>query len=133
MNWGMGMTEMNDKHNLDDFFQAAQQAQAPASEALMARVLQDALVVQAENAAQDVTPERAGRTGLLAGLFAALGGWPAVAGLGTAAVAGLWIGFSPTLGLGDAVNTALGVQSTDTMLGDYATAFDFAFEEGDAG
>ncbi|MDU8927128.1 hypothetical protein RXV86_07005 [Alisedimentitalea sp. MJ-SS2] len=127
------MTEMNDKHDLDDFFQAAQSAQAPASEALMARVMQDALAVQAENAAPAGVPSRGGRTGVFTGLFAALGGWPAMAGLGTAAVAGLWIGFSPALGLGDAVNTALGVQSTDTLFGDYATGYDFAFEEGDAG
>ena len=44
---------------------------------------------------------------MIAGIVAALGGWPAVGGLATAAIAGVWIGFSPSLGVGTAVSGAV--------------------------
>lgn len=74
---------------------AAQQAPAP-SEALMERVLADALALQpAPHAYHRV--EAAPRPGLLARLMAVFGGAPALAGLGTAAVFGLALGYySPT-------------------------------------
>lgn len=130
----MGMTEMNDRDDLDDFFAAARDARTPASDALMARVLDDGLTVQAEMAERDVaTPDIGAGTGLWAGLLSALGGWPAIAGLGTAAVAGVWIGFSPALGLGDALSVALGGQSAEAVLDSYVTSYGFSFDEGDAG
>jgi hypothetical protein len=72
---------------------ARAEAAKPAPEALMARILADA----AREAVPLAPPARAAqpRIGRLAALFAALGGWPAVGGLATAGVAGLWLGLSP--------------------------------------
>ena len=70
---------------------AARQAPTP-SEALMERVLADALALQPQTPAlQPVTAARPGMMARLAGLF---GGPPALAGLGTAAVFGLALGYS---------------------------------------
>jgi len=134
----MTMAETERDEELGVFFDAAKAAPEPVSDALMARVLNDALAVQAGAAvdhatATDNAADR-GRPGLFAGLLAALGGWPAVAGLATAAVTGIWIGFSPALGVGDAMTSALGAgETSDAYLVDYATGYEFAFEEGDAG
>jgi len=73
--------------DLDDLFgQAREPALVPT--ALMARVLADA------NALQPVTATRPQQTGGLAGLWAGIGGFGGFAGLSTAAMAGLWIGFA---------------------------------------
>ena len=133
----MTMTDTERRDDgLEAFFAAARAEPEPASEALMARVLGDALAQQRRTApaAAPRGAVRAGRPGLLAGLFVSLGGWPAVAGLGTAAVVGLWIGFSPALGVGQAMSDALvSGAAGDLHLVDYATGFEFAFEEGEAG
>lgn len=100
----------HDRHvdrDLEAFFQAARESVPEASPDLMARVLadayseQDAREVTAPAAAEanhDRAPAAQGR-GWFAGLLDALGGWPAVAGLATAAVAGVWIGYNPPLTL----------------------------------
>ncbi|MDQ2092251.1 hypothetical protein [Marimonas arenosa] len=125
-------SDRNDEMELEAFFTAARQMPAPASEALMARVLGDALAVQTAAAGGFATERE--RPGFLAGLFSTLGGWPAVSGLATAAATGLWIGFSPSLGVGDAMVGALGVETAIEIYPvDYATGYEFAFEEGDAG
>lgn len=77
--------------DLDDLFgQARQPVAVPA--ALMARVLSDA------DALQPVATVRPGKSGVLAGLWqgfwAGIGGFGGLAGLSTAAMAGLWIGFA---------------------------------------
>lgn len=79
---------------LDAFFSAGRAHPAAPPAALFERIAADAEAVLAEardGAARDGRAPR-GAGGLLAGLAAALGGWPAVAGLASAAVAGLWIG-----------------------------------------
>ena len=85
---------------LDAMFAAAR-AQAPKPDAdFLARVLGDAESVQDGFAvkAAAVRAKPAPFSGLRS-VFAALGGWPAVAGLGAAAVTGLWIGVAPPEGL----------------------------------
>jgi hypothetical protein len=77
---------------LEAVFEAAR-ADAPLpSEALLARIMADADATVAERA----RPARAAlrRPGLLAALIGALGGWPAVASMVTATVAGVWLGFA---------------------------------------
>jgi len=120
------------KHDddLEAFFDAAQDMTPPVSEGLMARVLDDALAVQAEGERQQT---RRSQDRPFTGILSALGGWPAMAGLATAAVAGLWIGFSPALGVGEAMASALGSDGADLYLVDFSTGFEIAFEEGDAG
>ena len=79
----------------DAFALARAEAARPAPEALMARVLADA--------DRERPPLRAAapRPGRLAAALAALGGWPALGGLATAGVAGLWLGLSPPAAVED--------------------------------
>ena len=101
--------EMQGHEGLEDLFAAMREERVPPSDALMARVLADALAHQPRpvpQVAQDVGAGAGAGPGLwrrLAGLF---GGAGALAGMGTAAVAGLFIGFVQPEGLsllGDAV------------------------------
>ena len=91
----MRMTDMQDD-DLDRLLSAAAATPQKPSDALMERVLADALAVQPVPAAPRPGPAPA-RPGLLARIAAALGGGPAVAGLGTAGVLGSSLGYlSPT-------------------------------------
>ncbi len=92
---------------------------------LLARVLEDAETVQA-GFATTALPSRRQRRGLLSQLGAALGGWPAFAGLAAASVCGLWLGISPPQGLSD---TAAFYLSEDTALFDPVSGFEFELEE----
>lgn len=83
---------MADKRELDDadldgLFAAARDETPMPSAELVGRVLADAEAVQAGFVAP-----AAARPARFGGLIAALGGWPALAGLATAAVAGITIG-----------------------------------------
>lgn len=125
MHWGMAMTETDREmdERLEALFSQARSAPEEPDAALMARVLEDALAVQAARpvpAAERVVARRGW------GLWAALGGWPAMGGLATAVVAGLWIGVSPTLGVGDAVNILLAGPADDVIsLVDASEGFGF--------
>jgi hypothetical protein len=77
--------------DLDDLFAAVRQQPVAVSEDLMARVLQDAQTEQPMSVGL-VKPKR--RQGFWTGLFAALGGAGGLAGLSTAAIAGVWFGFA---------------------------------------
>lgn len=92
----MSKTEdrMIDDAGLEAFFTAAR-AEAPVpSESLMARIVADAEAETAARAAAKARPARQSRPGLLAVALGALGGWPALAGMVTATVAGVWFGFA---------------------------------------
>lgn len=98
-NWGMTMADNSDDiEGLEAFFAAGRTSAPQMSDALMARILGDAAVEQAR-----IEDARTGRPGMAAAkrpnpwrvLIAVLGGRKAVAGLLTAALAGLWLGFSP--------------------------------------
>ncbi len=79
--------------DLDDLLAQAARRPAEPSKALMQRVLADGLALQPPVTAAQPIP-KAGFFARLAGLF---GGPPALAGLGTAAVFGLALGYlSPT-------------------------------------
>ncbi len=84
------MTGMDD---LDDLFAAARKAAPVPPADLVARVLEDARQAQPRPvAAMRAAPSRSGGLwGALAGLF---GGGGVLAGMGTAAVAGLFMGFA---------------------------------------
>lgn len=92
----MSMTDKTpDDSGLEIYFQAARAAPEAASPELMARVVADAETVLA--ARQRILKPR--RAMLGEHLYRLLGGWPAMAGLATAAVAGLWLGASLPTGL----------------------------------
>lgn len=109
-----------DVDGLEAFF-AAGRAQAPATvpDALMARILADATGVQAataQAAARPVArPATAGRPGLWRRLSETLGGRGALAGLLSATLAGLWLGFSPPDQIAPLTRTV-----SQTVLGDNA-------------
>ena len=82
-----------DHHGLSDpeletLFQAGRDAAPVPSEALMARIMADA---EAETLRRAPSPAPARRA--LGRILDALGGWPAMAGLATATLAGVWLGF----------------------------------------
>ncbi|ARE39621.1 Dihydroorotate dehydrogenase [Rhodovulum sp. P5] len=80
---------------LDTLFAAARTDRTEPSAAFLDRVMDDAMA-----ACPAPAPERSARRsrpaprGVLAGLVAALGGWPAMGGLATAGLFGLWIGYA---------------------------------------
>ncbi len=109
---------------LDDLFAEARRTTPPPSEALMARVLADAMEMQPK-AVVALAPVMLRGPGVWARLAALFGGAGALAGMGTAAMAGLFIGFVQPEGLsvlGDAVlgtplETVVLVSSVDALLG----------------
>ncbi|WP_116133475.1 hypothetical protein [Tropicimonas sp. IMCC34043] len=84
---------------LEAFFQAMRTEVAEPTPDLMARILEDAYGEQDLRAPVEAAPvetqARAGRRFGLGAVLAALGGWPSLAGLACATIAGLWIGFHP--------------------------------------
>lgn len=73
---------------LERLFAAGRAGPQPTDD-FMARILADA----AQQAAPlPQAPRR--RSGVLATLLASIGGWPAAAGMATAAATGVWLGFS---------------------------------------
>ena len=79
---------------LDEIFAAGRDATPTPSDAVLARILADAEGVLDARAAP--APRRGvdDRPGLWARILSGLGGWPAVAGMATATVAGVWLGFA---------------------------------------
>lgn len=85
------MTIDRDDAQLDALLGEARRAAVP-SDDLVARVLADAARVQAEGRAAAPVPSP--RPGLLRGLMAGLGGWPAVSGVTLAGITGLAVGLA---------------------------------------
>jgi len=108
---------MVNKHDdpLDGFFEAARSVSPQPSDALQRRILADADAVLMAG----ITP--APRRLRFAAALAVLGGWPTMAGLMTAAVAGLWIGVSPP----QLIEGLMGVQTVE-----YLPGFNALLEEG---
>lgn len=90
----MAMTRKKESEDnlLKEFFEAGRKDAPMAPADLMERVFSDAL-------AEMPAPASPPRAGLLARFSEAVGGWPSMAGLATATVAGLWIGYAQPVGL----------------------------------
>lgn len=110
------MTDPNDDM-LDDLFAQARAVTPTPSQALVARVLADADAAQRAEPAP-VTPQQ----GLLARMFDAIGGWPAVSGLAAATVAGIWVGVAPPASVEDFAATTFG---DSVAIGIFADDLDF--------
>ena len=88
-----------DKTMLDDaaleaFFEAGRARAPEPGPDLMARIMADA-DAEIDARAPVATPAaRRARNGFWAALVSGIGGWPAVASMATAAVAGVWLGFA---------------------------------------
>jgi hypothetical protein len=102
-----GTEAMQGRDDLDDLFAQARSAGPVPSEALMARVLADALAEQPKPVVAVpvavVRPE-----GLWSRLAALFGGAGALAGIGSAAAAGLFIGYVQPSGLSTLGEAVLG-------------------------
>lgn len=77
--------------DLDDLFASARNVGPDASSALLARVLEDGLINQPK--LRTLTRAAPVKPGFWALLTGAVGGGLSLAGVGTATLAGLWIGF----------------------------------------
>lgn len=119
---------------LDDLFAAARaEAAAPASPDFLARVLADAYDAQPDPAPAPAPAALAppARPGLWARASAAFGGGFALAGMGTAGIAGLWLGFAPPTGLGPLADTFVPATATAAVEIDLMPTLDtFWSEEG---
>lgn len=123
----MTEADRDTEKRLEALFSQARSAPAEPGGTLMARVLDDAFSAQAA-ARASADGKVDARRGW--GLWAALGGWPAMGGLATAAAAGLWIGFSPVLGVGDALGVAVAGRADDVIsLVDVSGGFGFDLTE----
>lgn len=100
---------------LDPFFAAARGAARPVpSDDLMARVLADAYAAQPVAVpAASAPPARRGLWDMLTDVFGGVGG---LAGLGTAAVAGVWLGYADPVGLDWLTGTLLPALSDEVQL-----------------
>ena len=115
--------DMLDDMALEAFFEAGRAKPPQPSQDLMARIMADAVAEMPapRPIARPVTPparKPVRKPGLLAGLIAGIGGWPALAGMATATVAGVWIGFAQP----DTLNTWAGGALLSTS--DTATSYD---------
>lgn len=127
----MEMTDdkLFDSDELDNLLaEAAQNRPEPGSE-LLARVMADADLVMAQNEAARPEIQRPARPGIFASLLKSIGGWPAMAGLVSATVAGVWIGYGSPAALDDLSAGYLGVSAVYD-LGDLMPSIDIVLQEG---
>lgn len=121
---------MTDKSPITDqqmdvlFEEAAGFGPEPSSE-LLGRVLADAYDVRAP--VPELTPRK---VGLWDTFLSAIGGWPSIGGLATAAMAGVWIGFAPTDTFSDFTGTYLSNTVTTYDVGDLMPSIISLDEEG---
>ena len=98
------------------------------SEALLARVMADAdAVLNERRIAQTTVPVAPG--GWFRSILTGIGGAPALAGLATATVAGIWIGYVQPGSVGD-LTAEFGAAEASYDLGDFMPGFDAVLEEG---
>ena len=98
--------EMEKQDALDDLFAQARSRPVAPSDALMARVLADALAEQPKAVVARAAPVARGRW--LGGLASVFGGFGGLAGVGGAAVAGLVLGFVQPATVTDFADAVLG-------------------------
>ena len=97
--------------DLEDMFAQARTAAPLPTSDLMARVLADALAAQpVDRPILPTVARKPPRQGFWSMVLAGLGGRAGIAGLGTATLAGLWIGFAAPAPLAD-LSAALGQSS----------------------
>lgn len=119
--------EMEKRDELDDLFAAARARPVVPSEALMARVMADALAEMPRAVVMQAVPVSgpAVRGGWLGALASAFGGFGGLAGVGGAAVAGVFLGFVQPATVTDFADAVLGggvatvtlIPSADALLG----------------
>lgn len=116
--------------DLEQMFATARKAPPEPSPDFLARVLSDAQALQSAAAPLAVHPERKGVLAMLGAAVGAIGGWPAMAGLASAAVTGLWIGINPPNVLSTPISAAFGEAALLGESTDFGEGFDFTQFEG---
>ena len=88
--------DMLDDQMLDAFFDAARSEVTEPSTGLVSAILADAAAHQPGAAGRGVSDGRDTRQqpNVWSRITSAIGGWPALAGMATATLAGVWIGFA---------------------------------------
>jgi len=114
---------------LDALLAAAADAPKSADPRLLARIIADADQIADQREKPMAGAAKAPRPGFLAGLFSGIGGWSAMAGLTTATLAGIWIGYASPDSL-SGITQALISREIGYDLGDYMPAITDIFEEG---
>lgn len=125
------MAMIDNKHlcdaELDALFEVAAGDTVEPSGELLARVIADAEFVANEREKVTHSNGKAGTHRKLAAFLRGIGGWPAVAGLAAATVAGVWIGYAPPdalYGISDAYLAGATGFGVDDFLPSYDTIFD---------
>lgn len=113
------MSDKDRDTELEAFFGAARDTAPVPGDDLVARVLADAAAVQPRQ-------QRIARPARQS-WFRALGGWPSLAGLATATIAGVTIGVADPATVGDLAFYGLGDGYDFSTLGD---GFNLGFEDG---
>ncbi|MGB7317814.1 MAG: hypothetical protein WBC85_07590 [Planktotalea sp.] len=123
---------MSHENDLDQLLAQAKQAPPEPSVDFLARVMSDADAMQPASRGVISAPakDRNALLGLFAGLGEAIGGWPAFAGLASAAVTGIYIGVSPPQNLIAPFSAAIGDSSILSEALEYGDGFDFTQYEG---
>ncbi len=115
--------ELAGDDGLEAFFEAGRADVLVPSADLLGRIVTDA-EAQITPAETPVTRPR-----MFAGLIEAIGGWPTLAGMATAGVVGVWVGFSQPAGLDMVAQQLMGTADTSYLV-DLVPAFSADFEEG---
>lgn len=105
--------DKNEDAMLTVFFDAARNEAPIPSGNVTVRILADADAAQITARARRVAPPA---RGFLASVYDALGGWPAMAGLSAATVAGVLIGVNPPPGLSDQLSGLLGMSDAAYLI-----------------
>lgn len=106
---------------LDLFFAAARGPEGrpgPLPAPLMQRILADAAAVAAPH---EIAEVMTARPGIFRAVWTALGGWPAMAGMATATLAGVWLGFAQPAVMSDMLSFG-----TDYTMSDFMASVDLA-------
>ena len=118
-------------NGLEAYFEAGRAAEVLPSADLLGRIMADA---QTQMPQVD-TPVR--QPGFFASVLEAIGGWPTLAGMATAGVVGVWIGFSQPAGLDQLAEQIWGGEQTGYLVDlapafapEFAPEFNDEFEEG---
>lgn len=105
----------SDDQMLDDLFALGRSQTPTPSDALMARVIQDAQIAFVP----DVQTPRSNWTGL----FDFIGGWPSIGGLAVAGVTGVWFGVAPPASVSILTTELIGTSVSYDLLDDTSTYF----------
>ena len=111
---------------LEAEFSALKRRVEPPSGDLMARVMADADAVQA----QILTPLPKARVSALSRVMDVIGGWPTLAGMATAGMAGVWIGVAQPAALLEGSQTLL-YGDANAALVDLDPSFGFSDLDGE--